>query len=116
MSQMGASMLAILGQTPWITKLSPDEEQEFRTWVTQNKIPVDPNDPLSDYDMRGFWKAMKSGDVIAMRDNMSGHFPDRWKTPLHKSFSNESIFSDKTAPHWEGNKLVSPAGKTVFSE
>lgn len=107
-----------LGPLPWVTRLSPPEEQEFRTWVTANKIPFNPDDSFSDYDMRGFWKAMKSGNVDAVRSSINGHFPDTWKTPFHRSFSNESIYASygKNVPHWVENTLVSPQGKVVFRE
>ena len=101
---------------PWMTKLDPLEEIAFKLWVLQNKIPVDPSNPIADYDMRGFWKAMKSGDPIAMRSAQNGHFPDVWKTPFHKTFSNESMYKTPNAPHWQGNKLMSPEGKMVFDE
>lgn len=105
-----------IANAPWITKLTPAEEQEFRLWVQHNKIPVNPDDAITDYDMRGFWKAMKGGDVEAVRNHLTGHFSDRWKTPFHKTFSNESQYRTPNAPHWRGNDLLSPEGKAVFRE
>ena len=100
---------------PWLTKLSPLEEKIFQLWVKTNKIPWE-DTISSDYDMRGFFKAMLSGDSLAVRASSNGHFPDKWKTPFHKSFSNESMYAPKTAPHWKGKNLVSESGKVVFTE
>lgn len=89
---------------PYVTKLPPAEELEFRKWVATNRIPWQ-DSSTSDYDMRGFWKAMQSGDPNAKRAS-NLHFPDTWKTPYHKTFSNESEYALPTAPHWEGGRLV----------
>lgn len=91
---------------PWMTKLQPWEEAMFRLWVKANKIPFDPNNAVADYDMRGYWKALISGDPKAKQSASTGHFPDTWKTPFHQSFSNESIYRTPNAPHWEKDKLV----------
>ena len=106
---------------PWITQLQPQEEAEFRQWVAANKIPFNPDQFAPDYDMRGFWKAMKAGDPEAIRSHINGHFPDTYKTPAHKSFSNESIYAGPGAPHWQypagqAAQLVNPQGKVVFKE
>lgn len=99
---------------PYITKLSSEEEAQFQDWVKHNNIPFDPS-PNADYDMRGFWKAQQSGDPTAKRA-ANLHFPDTWKTPYHKTFSNESIYSKPDAPHWEGNKLIDKNGNVVVDE
>ncbi len=44
------------------------------------------------------------------------HFPDTYKTPYHKTFSNESIYALPTAPHWEGDQLVDQNGNIVFDD
>ena len=108
-----------VNQNRYRTSLTPQEEYQFVQWVKANKIPFDPlgrdASPLSDYDMRGFWKAMMSGDPNAKRaENL--HFPDTYKTPFHRSFSNESIYAGKDSPRWEGNRLVDKFGKVVFDE
>ena len=94
-----------------ITTFKTDkEEEDFLKWVDKRKIPFDPNDPFPDYDLRGFYKAMLSGDEKATsginpKDNKM-HFSDYWKTPYHESFSNESQWATKDAPAWINNKLV----------
>lgn len=104
------------------TALPPQEEREFQQWVQQNKIPFDPQAPVADYDMRGFYQALKSGDerattAVNQNDNKT-HFPDYWKTPYHKSFSSESQWADpEKAPRWNSkNQLVTPDGKVVYDE
>jgi hypothetical protein len=101
---------------PYRTSLSANEEQNFRKWITDNKIPFDPDEAKPDYDMRGFWQALQAGDPRAKRDEQTFHFPDIWKTPRHKTFSNESIYATPDAPHWEGNKLIDKNGKVIIDE
>ncbi len=99
-----------------------DKEVDFQNWVKQNKVPFDSSTQNSDYDMRGFYKALQEGDPKAQEavnpnDNQM-HFPDYWKTPYHQSFSNESQWADpKKAPKWnEQDQLITPDGKVVFDE
>ena len=97
-----------------MTKLSPTEEAKFQSWVKQNKIPWQ-DTPTADYDMRGYWKAMESGDPNAKRA-ANRHFPDTWKTPYHHSFSSESKYS-KQGTHWVGNKLIEDSsGKVLWDD
>lgn len=119
------------------TPLPPDQEASFRKWVADNKVPFDPNNPTSDYDMRGYWTAantpgawdhlqqmgkipadMQPGGTKVDPNDGQPHFPDWWKTPYHQTFSNESQFADRsTAPHWTpDDKLVTPDGKVVFDD
>lgn len=110
-----------LQSVPYQTGLDPLNEAYFRTWVKNNKIPFNPNDPKSDYDMRGLYKALRSGDPRAVQSANSNdgqmHFPDTWKTPYHKSFSNESIYATKAAPAWNSkDQLISPMGSVMFDE
>jgi hypothetical protein len=100
---------------PYVTKLSDGEEKQFQTWVKENKIPWR-DEPNADYDMRGFWKAQQAGDPNAKRSTKNMHFPDKYKTPYHKSFSNESQYATKDAPHWEGDKLVDKNGRVIVDE
>jgi hypothetical protein len=103
------------------TKLSPQEEVAFRTWVKRNRVPFDPNASIADYDMRGFWKGLMSGDSKAVTginpNDKQLHFSDYYKTPYHKSFSAESKYAKQTAPRWnERDQLVLPDGTVVFDE
>ena len=86
-----------------------EREPSFRNWVKDQKIPFDPDDPKSDYDMRGFWA--ENGDRAE-----NGHFPDTWKTPYHKTFSNESKYAPPDAPRWEGDRLIDKDGNVIADE
>lgn len=104
---------------PYRTNLDPTQETAFQQWVKSRNIPFDPG-PTSDYDMRGYWKASQAGDRNA-RTQVSGydalpHFPDTYKTPYHKTFSNESMYATPDAPHWENDRLIDKTGKVVADE
>jgi hypothetical protein len=101
---------------PYTTHLSDHEEAAFRRWVSRNSVPFDPNARLSDYDMRGFFKAMLRGAVPQWR--RGSHFPDTWKTPYDTSFSHESKYATVDNPfYWVGNKLIDKrTGQTVFGD
>lgn len=102
------------------TELTAPEEQQFDGWVQQNNVPFDPSAKDSDYDMRGFWKGMQSGDPRATAainpSDQELHYPDTWKTPRHKTFSNESIYADESAPHWQDDRLIDSRGKVIADE
>lgn len=71
--------------------------------------------------MRGFWQAMQQGDPRATSavdpNDQRMHYPDYWKTPLHKTFSNESQWAPANAPRWtDDDKLVTPGGRVVFDD
>ena len=99
-----------------------EHEPAFRDWVGQNKVPFDVNAPVSDYDMRGFYRALQSGDeraVSATNQNDGAiHYPDYWKTPYHKTFSAESQWANpQTAPRWNDmDQLIAPDGRIVYDE
>ena len=102
------------------TALDPDKEQQFRKWVQEKQVPFDPEEKASDYDMRGFWQDMQAGNERAQSsiDPYDGrlHFGDHYKTPLHRTYSNESRGALPTAPKWseDGRYLVDHQGQTVF--
>lgn len=111
----------VAAQGPYQTSLNPLSEMVFRHWVQSNKVPFDPNDVKSDYDMRGYWQALTNQDPRAAQSLNSNdgkmHFPDTWKTPYHQSFSNESMYAMPTAPKWnEKDQLINPLGSIVFDE
>ena len=102
------------------------EEEDYRKWAEDKKIPINHEDPYPDYDMRGFYKALKSGDKKATSAiNPSDgqiHYPDHWKTPYHETFSAQSQWANKkTAPDWVGDdkkgwKLQDKAGNVYKDE
>jgi hypothetical protein len=124
------------GDQQYSTKLAPSDETSFRDWAAKNKVPFDPENKQSDYDMRGYWKvsqdpaawkALQSQGKIPSDMEPAGtkvdpndgkpHYPDYWKTPYHETFSNESQWANDKAPHWtDDDKLVTPDGRTVFDD
>jgi len=103
------------------TSLSPEDDVRFSQWMLENKVPYDPK-PTGDYGMKGFWQALQKGDPIATtainpNDNKI-HYPDYFKTPYHKSFSNESRWAIKDkAPFWnKSDQLVMPDGTVIYDE
>lgn len=89
------------------TNLSAPQRAAFSIWSHANNVPVDER-ASSDYDMPGFYLS-KEKSVVSPLDGRP-HFTDRFKTPYHRTFSNESQYATPNAPRWDGNKLVSPDG------
>jgi hypothetical protein len=99
------------------TEHTPMEEQLYQAWVAQHNVPTAGND----YDMRGFYRGLLSGDPRAQSaidpNDARMHYPDYWKTPYHETFSNESQWATPNAPAWnEQDQLVSPGGRIVFDD
>lgn len=107
---------------PQQTELPSDQERAFVQWVHANHVPFNAQSvsPTNDYDMRGFYKALTSGDPRARTGvNPSDeelHFTDAFKTPYHKTFSDQSMYAAAGAPSWQGDKLVSKGGKVIADE
>lgn len=100
----------------YFTSLPPDQEAAFRQWVTDNKVNFDPNAKITDYDMRGFWKAEKGNTQINKYDHKI-HYPDTYKTPYDRTFSNQSQYALPNAPSWKGDRyLIDSNGKVVFDQ
>lgn len=102
------------------TTLAPNDEAKFQAWAVQNKVPVD-DSPTSDYDMRGFYHGLMTNDLHAQTGINANdgliHFSDYYKTPYHKSFSNESRYALANAPKWnEQDQLVDASGKVLVDE
>lgn len=109
------------GQHVYNTPLPMGDEVQFRNWVKQNKVPFDPEAKVSDYDMRGFWQALQQKDPRAQSavDPNDGrlHYPDYWKTPYHRTFSNESQWATPNAPRWnDQDQLIAPNGQVLFDD
>jgi hypothetical protein len=114
---------------PYATKLTPQEEVEFRKWAASNpnsvrgEVGPAPNYdslPMADYDVRGHFHAAKTGDPAAtlVPNKWDGkiHGNDKFKTPYNGGFSNESMYATPKAPRWVGNKLMTHDGKLVTDE
>jgi len=100
--------------THYQTKLTPQQEVQFRQWVAKNRVPFNPNAVLTDYDMRGYWKANQAH----LWHGTAGvtHFPDLYKTPYDTTFSGESMYAKPRTPFvWRGNTLVDERdGQVIF--
>jgi len=96
-----------------LTRLTPAQEVKFQEWARQTRAPITP-----DYDMRAFWLNGAQGSAINPNDRMM-HYPDTYKTPLHESFSGESIYADprKAPPRWnDRDQLMAADGTILFDE
>lgn len=103
---------------PYTTALEPHEEKAFQTWVKDNKVPFR-DEERSDYDMRGYYRDIAAKGVDMRKQNAADnkmHFPDTYKTPYHKTFSNESQYATPDAPRWNGDKLMTKTGELVADE
>jgi translation initiation factor 6 (eIF-6) len=104
----------------YLTQLPAQEEASFQSWVKQNKVPFD-SSSTADYDMRGFYKGLMSGDPHAQSsvdpNDQKLHYSDYWKTPYHQTFSAESQWATQGAPRWNRqDQLVLPNGQVVFDD
>jgi len=103
------------------TQLPLMDELQFRGWLQKNNVPFDPNAGATDYDMRGFYQAaqQQQPNVRASVNPVDQriHYPDRFKTPIHQSFSNESQWAGPNAPQWiDEARMAAPNGRIVFDE
>lgn len=87
------------------TKLSDEEEKAYQKWAKENGREKD----VVDYDLRGAWKEMQSGQ---MSEDSRGHLGDKYKKPNHPTFSNQSIYSGKGS---SGGVWSVENGKDVFT-
>lgn len=105
---------------PYNTALPQADELAFRNWVQQNRVPFDPDAATpQDYDMRGFFRSLQGGEPAARSavNEHDGrlHYPDKWKTPYHESFSNESQWANEAAPRWgDGDVLSNASGRVIY--
>lgn len=109
------------GASGFNTQLPQLDEFAFRDWLAKNNVPFDPEAPVSDYDMRGFYRGLTQGHpraATAMNPNdQQLHYPDYWKTPYHRSFSAGSQWATPMAPQWNPqDQLVAPNGRILFDE
>lgn len=103
---------------PYRTNLPPQQEVAFQRWVRHNNVPFDPHQTIQDYDMRGFWNGLQSGDPRARSaidpNDQRLHYPDVWKTPYHQTFSADSQWAGPGAPQWQENRLMGADGNVLF--
>lgn len=117
--RIAAAMVRRVPST-YATQLTPGEEGMFQAWVAQNRVPF-VDEPRSDYDMRGFYRGLLSGDPNAMTaidpNDSRLHYPDYWKTPYHETFSRQSQWATPNAPDWnDQDQLMSRGGQVLFDD
>lgn len=92
----------------FITELNDRKEKKFQDWYADAAatLGLDPNPDAYEqaYDYRGYWLNNRDADV-SLPDF---HFPDTWKQPHHKTFSDESVYAKgiDNVGHWEGETFV----------
>lgn len=103
-------------------------EPGFRAWANQpgflpgDKVPFNPNvTGPTDYDMRGFYHGLMTGHPRALQsvnpNDRKMHYDDYWKTPYHRTFSDESQWATPVAPKWnEKDQLISPGNRILMDE
>ena len=109
------------GEHSYNTPLTPRGEEAFRSWLKKSDVPFDADASVTDYDMRGFFKALSAGDPRAVsaidQNDQRVHYPDYWKTPFHETFSSESQWATPVAPQWNSlDQLVTPGGRIMFDD
>ncbi|MDY7579360.1 hypothetical protein RGU70_13660 [Herbaspirillum sp. RTI4] len=67
------------------TALPPAQEEQFQAW--QAESPQQRS--TYDYDSRGAWQELQSGDMTA---DERGHLGDKFKKPNHPTFSDQSMY------------------------
>ena len=90
--------------SPYRTQLGMADQMQYQGWRGANQVPDENTGYSSEYDMPGFYKEQQSGGTAqrilnglsfdgptAMKSD-GLHYPDTYKTPFHKSFSNESKY------------------------
>lgn len=98
-----------------------DHELAFRAWYVPlaMKLGIDPNPdaPEHHYDNRGFYEAMKRGEVVSP-DRPGGHFPSTFKTEGHpRAYLDDShgrVFDTRSAKYLAGDAV--PQGLLRASE
>lgn len=87
------------------TPLTPEEEAAFQKWAKKEGR----SDDVYDYDLRGAWKELKSGE---MSEDDRGHLGDKYKKPNHPTFSDQSKYN--SIDGYVGGTWAEENGKTVY--
>ena len=128
MSDLMRQMATLLQAQQPAAATTPADETAYRMWLLTNKVQESP-----DYNMRGFYNAMRAGDPMAASainpNDQKMHFPDKWKLPNHPTFSTDSQYYNPQTmadtPTWQGGDLQGggaswslrrPSGAVVSAE
>lgn len=93
------------------TILNKGQEKKFQNWYKNVSsilnLDENPDNPAHNYDYRGYWLENRNKDIDFSIPDF--HFPDKYKTPSHETFSRESIYANKdfgidpkTVGYWDG--------------
>lgn len=95
--------------TKYNTQLSPQQETQFQSWVTDQSKATgrDVSKDLYDYDLRGDWLQGASRDE-------RGHGTDTFKKPNHPTFSTGSKYHG-VGGNVGGEWATKPDGSWTFS-
>lgn len=99
------------------TKLTPEQEAAYQKWVEQQSFEKqrDYSRDTQDYDLRGAWKEIMSGQ---MSEADNGHLGDKYKKPNHPTFSDQSIYNNTPSPWggmYQGGTWGQSNGQTTYT-
>lgn len=77
---------------PYQTRLSPSAEREFQLWSRTATDVHGAPPPANEYDLRGYWQALQSGDLAAPAAGKPHALPGTWLTPRSPDFGPDSIY------------------------
>ena len=103
--------VAAPGAAPTPTQLQNPQEQAFRQWIAENKMPFDANAQGQNYDMRGFWQGLQQGNphaLGAMGDNPPFSFPGQWALPGHPNFQAPNLNPQANMTNLAANAVPTP--------
>lgn len=98
-------------ESQFTTKISPQDEIKFQSWVKDNNVAGADEPNFGHYDMRGYWKDItsqgSSETAINKQDGLL-HYPDTYKQPGHETFSVESKYAKgrDDAGSWNGDTFI----------
>ena len=75
------------------------DKRSFSDWVNKAseykgiKIKYDPT-----YDYKGWYNEDPNRAYALLNDDSNAHFDDKWKTPYHPTFSDQSVYSNAKHP------------------
>lgn len=107
-ANMAAEEEADGGPNKYHTKLSSTDERKYKKWMRDftrsRKWNYYEQVDNPDYDYRGYWKNNPKEAQKMIKGDKKAHFTDRYKTPSHPTFSNESIYSNEKTPGGQWRK------------
>ena len=95
-------------------KKAREKNPQLNYWEWKNAInkykglDID-NDPT--YDYASFYYESPSRAYSMLSENPNAHFTDKFKTPIHPTFSDESIYSNSNTP---GGSWSYQSGRDVY--